>query len=113
MTNLRVALEWFLNPDHLPFLIAEEKGWFAEAGLDVSLIEPKEHFDAFEAFAANELEIAITEPIHLLQDLSQGQDLRGFARFLHTNGGVMVLEKSGITRPREMAGLRGSLSLRQ
>ena len=106
MTNLRVALEWFLNPDHLPFLIAQEKGWFAEAGLDIGLIEPKEHFDAFEAFAANELEIAITEPIHLLQDLSQGQELRGFARFLHTNGGVMVLEKSGITRPREMAGKR-------
>ena len=106
MNTLRVALEWFLNPDHLPFIVAEAQGWFAEEGLQITLIEPKEHFDAFEAFAADELDIAITEPIHLLQDLAQGQELRGFARFLHTNGGVMVLGKSGITRPIELAGKR-------
>ena len=106
MTLLRVALEWFLNPDHLPFLVAEELGWFSDNDLEISLVEPKEHFDAFEAFAAKELEIAITEPIHLLQDLAKGQKLQGFARFLHTNGGVMVLEKSGIERPRDMAGKR-------
>jgi len=106
MTLLRVALEWFLNPDHLPFLVAEDLGWFSENDLKISLVEPKEHFDAFEAFAANELEIAITEPIHLLQDLAKGQNLQGFARFLHTNGGVMVLERSGIERPRDMAGKR-------
>ena len=106
MNNLRVALEWFLNPDHLPFLVAQELGWFADAGLSITLVEPKEHFDAFAAFEAGELEVAITEPIHLLQDLAGGQELRGFARFLHTNGGVMVLEKSGITRPRELANKR-------
>ena len=106
MTRLRVALEWFLNPDHLPFLVADELGWFSEAGLDVVLVEPKEHFDAFKAFQAGELEVAITEPIHLLQDLGAGQPVCGFARFLHTNGGVMVLEKSGIERPRELAGKR-------
>ena len=47
MTNLRVALEWFLNPDHLPFLIAQEKGWFAEAGLNkfkTGLRKNKYHF---------------------------------------------------------------------
>ena len=59
MTLLRVALEWFLNPDHLPFLVAEDLGWFADNDLQIRLVEPKEHFDAFEAFAANELEIAI------------------------------------------------------
>lgn len=106
MARLRIALEWFLNPDHVPLLIGIEEGWFAEAGLEVELLEPKEHFDAFKGMVDGKVDIAITEPIHLLQDLAEGEKLQGFARFLHTNGGVMVLERSGITRPRELAGKR-------
>lgn len=106
MAKLRVALEWFMNPDHVPFLVGLEKGWFAEEGLDVELLEPKEHFDAFAGMRDGTVDVAITEPIHLLQDVANGEEMVGFCRFLHTNGGVMVLEKSGITRPREMAGKR-------
>ncbi|MFK7928721.1 MAG: ABC transporter substrate-binding protein [Myxococcota bacterium] len=106
MARLRIALEWFLNPDHVPFLIALDRGWFAEVGLDVELVEPVEHFDAFEAMEAGTIDVAVTEPIHLLQDVAKGQGLVGFARFLHTNGGVMYFEESGITRPAHMAGKR-------
>lgn len=106
MTRIRLALEWFLNPDHVPFLVALERGWFEQAGLSVELVEPKEHFDAFSAMQAGEIEVAITEPIHLVQDVARGEGLIGFARFLHTNGGVMVLERSGITRPAQLAGRR-------
>lgn len=106
MARIRLALEWFLNPDHVPFLVALERGWFAEAGLEVELVEPVEHFDAFKAMEAGEIEIAVTEPIHLVQDVARGEGLVGFARFLHTNGGIMVLERSGITRPAELVGKR-------
>lgn len=104
--RLRIGLEWFLNPDHLPFLIASEKGWFAEADLDVQLVEPREHLDAIDAVEKGEIDLAITEPIHLVADCAKGRSVVGFARFLHTNGGVMYLEKSGIRRPRDMAGAR-------
>ena len=43
---LTVILDWFLNPDHGPLVVAQEKGYFAEAGLEVELlvatIEPLE-----------------------------------------------------------------------
>jgi ABC-type nitrate/sulfonate/bicarbonate transport system substrate-binding protein len=68
--RVRLALEWFLNPDHVPFLVGLERGWFAEAGIELELVEPKEHVDAADALAREELEVAITEPIHLAQDLS-------------------------------------------
>lgn len=106
MARLRLALEWFLNPDHVPFLVALERGWFAEAGLEVELVEPVEHFDAFKAMQAGEIDIAVTEPIHLVQDVARGEGLVGFARFLHTNGGVLARTDSGITRPRDMVGKR-------
>ncbi len=106
MDTIRLGLEWFLNPDHVPLLIAREKGWFAEAGLDVELVEPEEHLDAVKEIEEGRMEVAITEPIHLAEDRAKGKEIVGFARFLHTNGGVMYFRNSGITRPRDMAGTR-------
>ena len=48
MKKLRLGLEWFLNPDHVPLLVGQEQGWFAEAGLALELVEPSEHIDAIE-----------------------------------------------------------------
>ena len=47
---------------------------------------------------------AVTEPLHLVEDRAKGELCVGFARFLHTNGGVMA--KASIERPRDMAGTR-------
>jgi ABC-type nitrate/sulfonate/bicarbonate transport system substrate-binding protein len=104
--KLRLGLEWFLNPDHVPLLVAQEMGWFETLNIDLELVEPERHFDAMEEIEAGRMEVAITEPIHLVQDRAKGEPIVGFARFLHTNGGVMFLEESGIRRPRDMAGKR-------
>ena len=39
LTPIKIGLEWFLNPDHLPLVVALKEGYFAEAGLDVSLVD--------------------------------------------------------------------------
>jgi ABC-type nitrate/sulfonate/bicarbonate transport system substrate-binding protein len=106
MTKLRLGLEWFLNPDHVPFLIGQEMGWFKEEGIDLELVEPEEHLDAMAEIEAGKMDAAITEPIHLVADRAKGQSVVGWARFLHTNGGVMYLNGRGIERPRDMAGKR-------
>ena len=33
-TTIKLGLEWFLNPDHLPLVVALREGYFADAGLD-------------------------------------------------------------------------------
>lgn len=106
MDKLRLGLEWFLNPDHVPLLLGLENDWFRDEGIDLELIEPEEHLDAMEAIEQGEMEVAVTEPLHLIEDVAEGRPAVGFARFLHTNGGVMYLEDSGIERPRDMAGAR-------
>ena len=35
-----VLLDWFFNPDHGPLMVAEALGYFDEAGLEITLIEP-------------------------------------------------------------------------
>lgn len=108
MRLLKIGLEWFLNPDHTPFLVAEELGWLRELGLEIKLIEPDSHMDPIEDINEGRLDIAITEPLHVIADRAEGHKVMGFARFLRTSGGVMYLKGKGITRPRDMsrAGLR-------
>ncbi len=39
--KMTVLLDWFINPDHGPIIIAEENGYFAEQGLEVEIIPPQ------------------------------------------------------------------------
>ncbi|MCQ6275574.1 ABC transporter substrate-binding protein [Bacillus sp. V3B] len=106
MEKIRFGLEWFLNPNHLPFLIGIEKGWFAEVDLDVEMIEPEEHFDAIDEIHNGNMDLAVTEPLHLVQDKLKKMDVIGFTRFLESDSGVMFLKNNGITRPKDMIGKR-------
>lgn len=104
--KLRLSLEWFTNPDHMPLIVAAKTGLFAAHGLDVEIIEPDDHFDPLKQIQSGELDVAVTESIHLAQDRAKGEPVVGFGRFLHTDGGVMFLDSSGIKRPRDMCQLR-------
>lgn len=106
MEKLRLGLEWFLNPHHLPFLVALEKGWFEAVGIDARLVEPEQRLDLGDDVATGRLEVAISRPHQLVRDRARGKEIVGFARFLHTNGGVLFLTGAGVERPRDMAGRR-------
>src|SRR5687768_7845114 len=38
--KMTVLLDWFVNPDHAPLIVAKEKGFFEKHGLEVELVEP-------------------------------------------------------------------------
>ena len=88
MLRIDVGLEWFLNPDHLPFIVGLEKGWFRDAGLDVHLQQPTDHYDGLAAVAKGELAFACNEPLHMIDEVRPG--LRALGCFFETDGGVML-----------------------
>ena len=59
-TKLTVLLDWFVNPDHGPLIVAQRKGFFAEAGLAVEMIEPADPNDPPRLVAAGQADIAIS-----------------------------------------------------
>ena len=61
LTPIKIGLEWFLNPDHLPLVVALKEGYFKDAGLDVTLVEPADHWEAEEEIIAGRLDVAVTE----------------------------------------------------
>lgn len=104
-TKLKLGLEWFVNPDHLPLIVAKSHGIFHEFGLDIELVEPLDHWEAEEEIMMGNLDIAVTEPLHLAQDAAKNKPVLGFTRFLHTDGGVLYDASRGdIKRPADMCG---------
>lgn len=62
-----VLLDWFVNPDHAPLIIAQEKGYFEKAGLDVELIAPANPNDPPKLVAAKKADLAVSyQPQHHL-----------------------------------------------
>eukprot|EP00977_Amphora_coffeiformis_P018069 scaffold6147_cov126-Amphora_coffeaeformis.AAC.1 len=104
LEKLRIGLEWFLNPDHLPLIVAQDQGYFASRGLDVTWVAPADHWQAEEEILEGRLDVAITEPLHLAQDAAAGKPVLGFGRFLHTDGGVMYRTDRDIKRPADLCG---------
>lgn len=99
MDTVTLGLEWFLNPDHIPFVVADERGYYEDEGLKLDIWEPPEHYDTLEMLTAGELDYAITEPIHLVPERSEGVPVTGIATFLHTRGGIQYPADRGWESP--------------
>lgn len=73
--RLTVLLDWFVNPDHAPLIVAREKGWFAEAGLEVELIAPADPNDPPKLVAARRADIAVSYQPQLHLQIHEGLPL--------------------------------------
>lgn len=58
--KLTVMLDWFVNPDHGPIVIAQEKGYFRQAGLEIEIIEPADPSDPPKLVAAGKADLAVS-----------------------------------------------------
>ena len=56
--KMTVLLDWFVNPDHGPLIIAQEKGYFADAGLEVEIVAPADPSAPPKLVAAGQADIA-------------------------------------------------------
>ena len=52
--EMTVLLDWFVNPDHGPIIVAQEKGYFAEQDLEVEIIAPADPSDPPKLVAAGQ-----------------------------------------------------------
>ena len=70
--KLTIGLDWFINPDHAPLIIAKKRGFFKEVGLDVEMIEPADPNDPPKLVAAGKLDLAISYQPQLHIQVDQG-----------------------------------------
>lgn len=102
---LTVAMDWYPNPDHAGFLVAEERGYFEDAGLDVSLDSPTDPSLPIKLVAAGQADLALTYEPEVLLAREQGLDVVSVASVIDQPLTSMIwLRRSDIERVRDLRG---------
>ena len=61
-SDFTLLLDWFINPNHGPILVAQELGYFREAGLDLRIVPPSDPNDPPRLIAAGRGDVAVSYP---------------------------------------------------
>ena len=93
--KITVLLDWFINPDHAPLIIAKEKGFFTAAGLDVKLIAPSDPSMPPKLVAAGKADLAVSYQPQLHVQVDQGLPLIRIATLVSTPLNSLVVLKDG------------------
>ncbi|MBA8877442.1 ABC transporter substrate-binding protein [Phyllobacterium myrsinacearum] len=110
--KLSVLLEWFVNPDHAPLVVAREKGFFTEVGLDVDLIPPADPAAPPRLVAAKQADIAIGYQPNLYLSHDEGLPLVRFGTLVETPlNTVTVLADGPIKSLKDLKGKKVGFSV--
>jgi putative hydroxymethylpyrimidine transport system substrate-binding protein len=96
-TWVTLALEWFLNPDHLPIVAAKEHGFFRDEGLDLSILVPTAPEESLDLVAHGKADFGVGEQTNLIRAREGGQPLISIGPLLaHTVVCLMYLKDGPI-----------------
>ena len=93
--KLTVLLDWFVNPDHAPLFVAQEKGFFTARGLDVEFVAPANPNDPPKLVAAGRADLAVSYQHQHQMQVSQGLPLVRIATLVATPLNSLVVLKDG------------------
>ncbi len=103
--KMTLILDWFINPDHGPIIIAEEKGYFKEQGLEVEVIAPADPSDPPKMVAAAKADLAVSYQPQLHLQIHEGLPLIRVGTLVATPlNCLLVLEDGPI---KSIADLKG------
>ena len=103
--KITLLLDWFVNPDHGPIIIAEEKGYFKGAGLEVEVIAPADPADPPKLVAAGRAELAISYQPQLHLQVAEGLPLVRVGTLVATPLNCLLVLADGPVK--SIADLRG------
>ena len=93
--TMTLMLDWFINPDHAPLFVAQEKGYFAEAGLEVELIAPADPNDPPKLVAAGKADLAVSYQPQLHLQVAEGLPLVRIATLVATPLNTLLVLADG------------------
>ena len=110
--KLTVMLEWFVNPDHAPLVVAKELGLFEKAGLEMELLPPADPSIVPRAIASGQAEIGIHYQPNLYLDHAAGLPLVRFGTLVETPLNTLtVLADGPIKSIADLAGKKIGFSV--
>ena len=109
---LRVSLDFFPNPSHVPLYVAMESGGFDDAGIEIELIVPANPSDPVKLAAARTIDVALTPQINYFIARAEGLPLISVGALIDKPlGGLLALADRGIDDLTDLGGKRVGYSL--
>ncbi len=103
-SRVRLALDWTPNTNHLGFFVAQEKGWYAEAGVELEVL-PYGGTAPEAILAAHQAECGISFQDSMTFAVAAGAPIVSVMAILqHTAQDIAVLAESDIERPKALDG---------
>ena len=103
--KMKLMLDWFINPDHGPIIVAQEKGYFADQGLEVEIIAPADPSDPPKLVAAGQADLAVSYQPQLHLQIHEGLPLIRVGTLVATPLNCLLVLKDGPIK--EISDLKG------
>jgi putative hydroxymethylpyrimidine transport system substrate-binding protein len=110
--KMTVLLDWFINPDHGPIIVAQENGYFAEQGLEVEIVPPADPSAPPRLVAAGQAELAVSYQPQLHLQIHEGLPLKRVGTLVATPlNCLLVLEDGPIESLADLKGKKIGFSV--
>ncbi|GLR73718.1 ABC transporter substrate-binding protein [Aliivibrio sifiae] len=109
---MTLMLDWFVNPNHGPVVIAQQKGYFKDEGLNVTIQEPADPSMPAKLVAANNIDLAISYQTSLTIDVAAGLPLIRSATLIATPlNTLMVLDNGKVNSLADLKGKKIGIAI--
>ncbi len=103
--KLTLMLDWFVNPNHGPIVIAQQRSYFSDQGLIVDIQEPADPSMPAKLVAAGKVDIAVSYQPNLIMDVAEGLPLVRCATLIATPLNMLLTLDNG--KIKTLADLKG------
>ncbi|ASM74662.1 MULTISPECIES: ABC transporter substrate-binding protein [Roseobacteraceae] len=110
--DVTLMLDWFVNPDHGPIIVAQEMGYFAAQDLNVNIIAPADPSDPPKMVAAGKADLAVSYQPQLHLHIHEGLPLLRVGTLIATPlNCLLTLADGPIKTPADLAGKKVGFSV--
>lgn len=109
--KLTLVLDWYINPDHAPIMVADQIGAFKAQGLDVKIVPPSDPALPPRLVAAGQADLAITyQPqVHFFAD--EGLPLVRVGTLINSPLNTIIALDKRIKTPADLKGKKVGYSV--
>lgn len=101
--NLR--LNWYLSGSHAAFYLGRDRGYFADAGIDVQIDEGRGSGRSVQLVGTGTDDFAMADAGSLMVGVSKGLEAQAIMSLVNISTfAIVALADSGITSPRDLEG---------
>jgi NitT/TauT family transport system substrate-binding protein len=102
---VNLQADWVYGGPNAGLVVAKEKGFFADAGLDVTINQGKGSGSTAQIVASKAVQFGFADGFVVGNSVSKGMKLKMVAGVYRRNPcAALVLEESGITSPKDLEG---------